>query len=147
MNIRTAAAFAALLVLGACTEIAARPQVDLAREMPPDIALNYIRSYKHLSDRDVTNTMKTYGCRYSDASITLNKGRTVKYQDVLFAPGMTMAIADYYSIYVVMPGGLEDGWCMVTMLPKNDPAKLQSELNDLATAFNALGTKPKPVQP
>ncbi len=36
---------------------------------------------------------------------------------------------------------------MVTMLPKNDPAKLQSELNDLATAFNALGTKPKPVQP
>lgn len=147
MRIRAVALGLATLALAACTEIAAKPQIDLAREMPPEIALQYIRDYKHLDTAQVRDTMKTYGCKYADSSLTLYEGKTVKYVDVLFAPAITVMGNDTMSVYVVMPGGLSDGWCMVTMLPVKDSAKLQVELNDLATAFNALGTKLKPAQP
>lgn len=138
--------FLAMLGLAACTEIAARPEVDLAREMPADIALQFIRDYRHDSDPQVADAMKTYGCKYADASLTLNNGKTVKYTDVQFAPGLAMVLVRHYSVYVVLPGGLNEGWCMVTMLDKGSP-KLQSDLNDLATAFNAIGTRLKPTQP
>ena len=147
MRIRAVAVGLAALALAACTEIAAKPQIDLAREMPPEVALQFIRDYKHANTEDVRRTMKTYGCKYGDSALTLYEGKTVKYGDVQFAPGITAMGSATMSVYVVMPGGLSDGWCMVTMLPMTDAAKLQVELNDLATAFNALGTKLKPAQP